>query len=138
MAEAEWKTSVEATIKTLLNEKTDISDIKDQLAAFANQLESDLTSQMNDKLAVSLGNLELENRRMREEQENNINETPAPVVIPPNMMQKPPRFSEGEDPESYLMQFELICTSNGWTDQQKCMKLPACLPPSVLPWYVQD
>ena len=110
---------MEATIKTLLNEKTDITDIKQQLATFANKLESDLISQMNDNLARNLENIELENRRIM--QERNVTDTgpPAPVVIPPNMMQKPPRFNEGEDPESYLMQFELICSSNGWTDQQE-------------------
>ena len=144
MAEAEWKDSVDNSIKAMASDKNEIDIMKQQLEGFANRLEAELRTGMEQQLTQRLEELEAGHRQLIAERDASLSSfRPNPVgpvmsnAFPPSMMQKPPMYVEGSDPESYLLQFDLICTSNGWNEDQKCLKLPASLPANLIPWYVQ-
>ena len=52
-------------------------------------------------------------------------------------VQQPPRYQEGDDPETYILQYRLVCESNGWDNDTLRRKFPANLPATLLPWFIQ-
>ena len=51
--------------------------------------------------------------------------------------QKPPKYKEGEDPETFVAYYELLARGNKWNHREMAERLPTYLPLSMLSWYLQ-
>ena len=54
----------------------------------------------------------------------------------PSFFQKPPKYREGDDPETFVMFYDLLATSNKWTELESAQRLPTYFPLTLLPWYI--
>ena len=135
MAEADWRNSVDASIHGLLVDMNSMSNIKTNLEGYVQNVEAelkrDVTVQMNERLTAIEGRIPNE-QEYRDVIAHEVRR--QPITVP---TQPPPRYQEGDDPETYILQYRLICESNGWDNDILCRLFPANLPATLLPWFIQ-
>ena len=135
MAEAEWKNSVDASIHGLMVDVKSLGNVKTNLEGFVQNMEAelkrDVTETVNMRLNAFEGRLPDENA-YREAIAREVRRQPSGTPV-----QQPPRYQEGDDPETYILQYRLVCESNGWDNDTLCRKFPANLPATLLPWFIQ-
>ena len=132
-AEENWKSSIEANVQKALAEVgkankrlTEINDMREQLERFADNTKAELEANTRVALDEAIANLQLNAGTV-------IRPAPPPAVF----FQKPPKYKEGEDPETFINFYELLAKGNRWDDQEMAERLPTYFPLSLLSWYLQ-
>ena len=143
-ADAVWKTSMETNIQKistdvshLVKEITELKTLKPELEKYTVQLRNDLNIEIQNAVTAEVA--------ARQPLPDTDGDQPIvgvqPVTMneavrPPVFFQKPPKYKEGDDPETFILFYDLLANGNKWTELESAQRLPTYFPLSLLPWYI--
>ena len=133
-AEEKWKNDVEINIQKVhddvANVSKEIEDLKlmpGQLTHFVETTKIELRAEIENAIEGVVARLtptdDVSHHRV--------------LTNSATFFQKPPKYKEGEDPETFVAYYELLARGNKWNHREMAERLPTYLPLSMLSWYLQ-
>ncbi len=112
-------------------------ELQQAVATAMTQMREELRGQLRDEFRREFANL---TAQMRAETDVTRQQQRFPAddrqMQPKSYIKKPPKYQEGDDPEIFMIQFNLACDGKNWDHGMKLKFLPQSFPLSVLPWYI--
>ena len=139
-----WKNTMENNIQKLgediarlTKDMVDTRTLKVEFDQLAIQMRGELQVEVDKVVKVSMGAMQpLPDHEQSSMRENEYTKGANFHPRQPVFFQKPPRYREGEDPETFILFYELLANGNQWSDLERAQRLPTYFPLSMLPWYI--
>ena len=143
-AEAAWKTNMETNVQKISTDVAQVAshvnelrNLKSELETYTAQLRNDLDAEIQNAVTAEVA----ARQPLPDSEADHTAAMVQPVMMtegirPPAFFQKPPKYKEGEDPETFILFYDLLANGNKWTELESAQRLPTYFPLSLLPWYI--
>ena len=138
-ADATWRNSIDAKIVKISEDVGKVASssvnavtLRSEFDKLADQMRSELRREVEEVVKINMAQLQTLPDNDNQAAAVNANGN----VRTPLFFQKPPRYREGEDPETFILFYELLANGNQWSMLERTERLPTYFPISMLPWFI--